>query len=142
MSGSQKVPVTISIDPHQLARLDQLAADLDRSRSWVASRAMAAFLAVTDSRSPAQGLVSDALAEPPGAGVVAASVPATARSMENQMSSSDNSRKAQNGPAGIHLQHLVRVQEAAKRQAADTQAERDAAMSRASEYIAKIGQPE
>jgi hypothetical protein len=120
MSGSQKVPVTISMDPTQLARLDQIAADLDRSRSWVATRALGAFLAVTDSPSPHHRGSPAAEAEPPGAGVRHTPVPRLAP-MEH---------------------HLTRVAEAARRQAADAQAGRDTAFAQSAKYIADLGTSE
>ena len=44
MSQPSKIPVCITVAPEQLARLDQAAADLDRSRSWVTGRAIEEFL--------------------------------------------------------------------------------------------------
>jgi predicted transcriptional regulator len=137
MSGSQKVPVTISMDSTQLARLDQIAADLDRSRSWVASRALGAFLAVTDSPSLHLDGSPAGEAEPPSTGGRHTPVLGLDHSTEQPM---DNPPAAQ--PHGLHLAHLTRVGEASRRQTAETQAGRDAALARSSEYIANLAKPE
>jgi hypothetical protein len=139
MSLSFKVPVCISVHPEQLARLDQIAADLDRSRSWVASRALDAFLAVTDfTPSPAVG--ADVQAEPRGTGGCPPLVSPLASLKESPMPDLDNPLVAQ--PHSLHLAHLTRVGDAARRQAAETQAAREAALARSAEYIGKIGKPE
>jgi hypothetical protein len=136
MSGTQKVPVTITIPPDQLARLDQIAADLDRSRSWVASRALGAFLAVTDNPSPNQAAPGEA--EPPGAG----SRQPVPRLDPKEQPMPDLDKPTSALPQSLHLAHLTRVGDVARRQAAETQAGRDAALSRSSEYIANLAKQE
>ncbi len=59
-----KVQVCISLAPDQIARLDQYAAELDRSRSWVAGRAIEAFIPPS---LHSRGWPAEA-AEPPPAG--------------------------------------------------------------------------
>jgi Ribbon-helix-helix protein, copG family len=44
MEQTRKVVTSLTIDPALVYRLDQAAADLDRSRSWLASRAIETFL--------------------------------------------------------------------------------------------------
>jgi hypothetical protein len=63
MDAMRKIPTTLTLDPMLVHRLDQAAADRDRSRSWLAGRAIEAFLespsvqAVPSSATPAPFLV-------------------------------------------------------------------------------------
>jgi Ribbon-helix-helix protein, copG family len=45
MDAMRKIPTTLTLDPMLVHRLDQAAADRDRSRSWLAGRAIEEFLA-------------------------------------------------------------------------------------------------
>jgi hypothetical protein len=141
MSLSFKVPVCISVHPEQLARLDQIAADLDRSRSWVASRALDAFLAVTDF-TPSLAVGADAQAEPRGTGGCPPLVPPLAPSGETPMPDVSETSKDVNASRGLHHAHLVRTIGAAQRQAAEASAGREAALARSAQYIGKMIKPQ
>lgn len=55
MSQSSKIPVCITVAPDRLARLDQVAAELDRSRSWLAGYAIEEFLSRSDGTAVTHG---------------------------------------------------------------------------------------
>jgi metal-responsive CopG/Arc/MetJ family transcriptional regulator len=44
-TSTPKTPVCIAVAPDLLARLDDAAAEMERSRSWAASKAIAEYLA-------------------------------------------------------------------------------------------------
>jgi predicted transcriptional regulator len=43
-SPSKQRPVTLSFPPHLIARLDDAAAEAERSRSWIAAKAIREYL--------------------------------------------------------------------------------------------------
>jgi hypothetical protein len=149
-SAAAKVMTSIMLKPDLRARLDDFAAAMDRSRSWLAGRAIEAFLESPsvqaepssatpgleppppaggrDRREPAASQVSEArLPMPPAGNLVAGT-----------LSCKDNSMDTPDPVAATRLMHAQQVDrtlrhEAAKRQT--TASAQDAAYDRAADDL-------
>ena len=136
MSVSAMTRLTITLPAETAERLDAFARDTDRSVSGVVRFALRPLL--NETPSPHHRGSPAAEAEPRGTGS-RQPVPRL-DPQEQPMPDLDTPTSAL--PHSLHLAHLTRVGETARRQAAETQAARDAAVARSAEYIGKMGKSE